>query len=407
MKSQLLQSIEALFTNESMLQMSEQTGEALPDLKKAMEHVTSAILRGFASKTSEGDSARTQLMDLARKANDNSWWKHVLHWFDDSNKAALGTDILKHLFGHQNMERLAQNIGHQNNITTASATKLLQWAAPLCLGMLGKHAAENNLDAGSFTASINSLNAEINAAPASLNVERALGKKNKDDGNRLLWFVLGTLLLVGIIFFCTKGCKYEAATNTTVPVVDSIASAPTQQPQMPAFKLDADSTLQYVFGDIIGKKLPNGTVMHIPNNSAEALLLSNIQDVLRNGLDTTPEGIKNGWINLYNVQFTKMLTYRKGAEEEIGNIAAILKAYPMIAIKIGGYSDATGTVAVNKKLSQERAQKVAADLGKAGVESQVSGTEGYGPEFPIGDNRTAEGRAQNKRVSCRITSIIR
>ncbi len=60
----------------------------------------------------------------------------------------------------------------------------------------------------------------------------------------------------------------------------------------------------------------------------------------------------------------------------------ILKAYPKAKIKIGGYTDKTGDAAVNKKLSNERAQTVAAALKADGsVAAQVKGAEGYGSEF--------------------------
>jgi outer membrane protein OmpA-like peptidoglycan-associated protein len=72
---------------------------------------------------------------------------------------------------------------------------------------------------------------------------------------------------------------------------------------------------------------------------------------------------------------------------------------------MGGYTDATGSDEINRKISQKRAEKVAEDLNKLGVGSQVSESEGYGPEFPIADNNTPEGRAQNRRVSCRIVAI--
>ncbi|MEX1202573.1 MAG: OmpA family protein [Ferruginibacter sp.] len=48
------------------------------------------------------------------------------------------------------------------------------------------------------------------------------------------------------------------------------------------------------------------------------------------------------------------------------NMYAILKAYPALSIKIGGYTDVASAAAANKKISQERADAVASALKAAG-----------------------------------------
>lgn len=412
MKSQILQTIEALFTDDSVQQMAWQTGETPSGIRKGLDFVVPAVLRGFAAKTAEGDSAAAELLRMAKDAHDDNWWVHVRQWFGDVNKEATGSDILKHIFGHSNVERLAQNIGHQSAIKTTSATSLLQWAAPLCLGIVGKHAAEQHLDAGALANALAKMNVDLtHAVTAKEQIAgqfRADNTAHKGSGNRLLWFVLLGLLLAAVAILCVRSCKPESAPVAAPSAkTDTVTPASVQQSREPIAKLDADSTIEYTFGDTVTEKLPDGTVLRIADNGAEALLLQHIHSALEKGLDTTEEGIKSSWINLYNVQFSKMLTYRNGAAIQIKNIAVILKAFRMVKIKIGGYSDATGAIEVNKKLSLERAQKVAADLGHAGVQNQISSVEGYGPEFPVGDNETAAGRAQNRRVSCRITSVTR
>lgn len=46
------------------------------------------------------------------------------------------------------------------------------------------------------------------------------------------------------------------------------------------------------------------------------------------------------------------------SQEQLDNITAVLKAYPTVNVKIGGYTDNTGDPAANQKLSQARAESV-------------------------------------------------
>jgi len=153
----------------------------------------------------------------------------------------------------------------------------------------------------------------------------------------------------------------------------------------------------YDLGTIMTKKLPNGTEIKYPTNGSEAALINFIE---KGNIDTVDKS--KGWINLYDVQFVKGTEYRKGAAEQIANIVNVLKAYPNVQIKLGGYTDNTGAIEANNKISQQRADKVKAEMDKSGVSKQITKAEGYGPQHPVADNNTAEGRAQNRRVSIRV-----
>jgi OmpA-OmpF porin, OOP family len=87
----------------------------------------------------------------------------------------------------------------------------------------------------------------------------------------------------------------------------------------------------------------------------------------------------------------------------LGNIAAILKAYPNAHVKIGGYTDNTGEAAANVALSSARAKNVMDALVGAGIDSSRLESKGYGDQYPVGDNATEEGRAQNRRIALLVT----
>lgn len=91
------------------------------------------------------------------------------------------------------------------------------------------------------------------------------------------------------------------------------------------------------------------------------------------------------------------------AKENLQQMADIMKKYPENVLTIKGFTDNTGSSAVNEKLSFERAQAVKKQLEAAGLTSIPMSTQGLGPALPLADNKTATGRAQNRRVEIEIT----
>ena len=68
------------------------------------------------------------------------------------------------------------------------------------------------------------------------------------------------------------------------------------------------------------------------------------------------------------------------------------------------FRDVTGSDAVNEKLSNKRAESVAAYLKSCGIDASRMTTEGKSYLMPVADNATAEGRAQNRRVEIYISA---
>jgi len=91
------------------------------------------------------------------------------------------------------------------------------------------------------------------------------------------------------------------------------------------------------------------------------------------------------------------------SQEQLKNIAEIMKAFPSIEIKLGGYTDNVGKPESNQKLSADRANSVMNELVKLGVASSRVKAEGYGEQFPVASNDTEAGRQQNRRIDIRVT----
>ena len=81
----------------------------------------------------------------------------------------------------------------------------------------------------------------------------------------------------------------------------------------------------------------------------------------------------------------------------------LLVEHPSMRIELRGHTDNTGTIAFNQRLSEERAAAVAAYLTARGISPRRLRTAGYGATQPVADNRSTEGRAENRRVEFVVT----
>jgi outer membrane protein OmpA-like peptidoglycan-associated protein len=87
-----------------------------------------------------------------------------------------------------------------------------------------------------------------------------------------------------------------------------------------------------------------------------------------------------------------------GAQTELNQVADTLKAQAEHHFTVEGHTDTTGTNAINDALSTQRANAVRDYLVVHGVSPDAISAQGMGSNHPIGDNKTTEGRAMNRRV---------
>jgi OOP family OmpA-OmpF porin len=101
---------------------------------------------------------------------------------------------------------------------------------------------------------------------------------------------------------------------------------------------------------------------------------------------------------------TRKATIKKVSFALLTEVAQVLKDNPTFKVDIEGHTDSQGNDKFNLKLSQNRANSVQKFLIGKGVPAARMNPKGYGENVPIADNRTADGRAQNRRVEFVITS---
>jgi len=91
------------------------------------------------------------------------------------------------------------------------------------------------------------------------------------------------------------------------------------------------------------------------------------------------------------------------AQEKLNQVAKALTDQGFKAIVVQGYTDSVGSAADNDRLSLRRAQSVRDYLVTRGVPSEKATAEGKGSSNPVADNKTADGRAENRRVEIVVT----
>jgi len=110
-------------------------------------------------------------------------------------------------------------------------------------------------------------------------------------------------------------------------------------------------------------------------------------------------------IVLRNLFFeTNKYVIQPESEVELNRVVQFLKDNPTVKIQLEGHTDNIGTAADNQKLSEQRARSAVNYLLEQGIMPQRLVAKGFGATKPVADNKTEEGRAQNRRTELKIIS---
>ncbi|MFL1501605.1 OmpA family protein [Pseudomonas sp. O64] len=91
------------------------------------------------------------------------------------------------------------------------------------------------------------------------------------------------------------------------------------------------------------------------------------------------------------------------SQNTIGQLAQYLADNPERKVRIEGFTDNVGGDVLNQRLSEQRADAVENALIKMGVDARRLTTQGYGKQFPVADNASAQSRQLNRRVEVIIS----
>ncbi len=401
MSFNLLDSVKGLFNNELLSRAGSLLGENEGNLQKAVSGIIPAVLAGILNKAGSGDAGG--LLSMAKNALGSGAVGNLGTLLGTGSMLSQGSDLLKGLFGDKT-GNVAGAISGYAGIKESSANSLLSAAAPAALGVLGKHAAETNMGTGELLSFLNTQKDSIlNSVPSGLNLAGALGlgslsgigsklsgalsgitgsarditntavDKAAGGAKWVLPLILAIAAIVLIWYFarsCNSGEVKQEAAITDTPAVTT--------PAMPV------ETLKVT--------LPDGVVLDASKGGVEDKLVSFLND-------PSTQGGKDIWFDFDNLNFeTGSAELTPESNSQVSNIVAILKAYPALEVKIGGYTDKTGDSLSNLALSQSRADAVVTAIKAAGASaSQVTGGEGYGSQFAKTAADAPDGERQKDR----------
>jgi outer membrane protein OmpA-like peptidoglycan-associated protein len=351
---------------------------------RAFETTIGAMVSGLATKLGQSGSAR-QLLDLINSpANDSHILENASSLVGVQPADGVGSKLISMLFGN-NLSAITDTIGSVTGLRRGTAASLMSLGAPLLLGSLVQRLRQGGMDSSRLTKFVSDEAAGIQASlPRGVPALLASGLETvppvasavmpevaPEKDRRSIWpFLLPALLvLLGLIWwFNSQKTVVEPVRNATNTAIDFVT-----------------------------RTLPGSINLRIPVGRMEDHLLAFIQDPSKPADETT-------WFDFDRLLFdTNSAVLQPSSREQLNNIATILKAYPDVHVKIGGYTDNTGDAAANQTLSQQRADTVKRQLIDMGISGDRLEAQGYGEQYPVADNSTEEGRQKNRRISLRVT----
>lgn len=104
-----------------------------------------------------------------------------------------------------------------------------------------------------------------------------------------------------------------------------------------------------------------------------------------------------------NLEFeTNRAVIRPSSYPSLNELAHLLQERPTARLRLWGHTDNVGSPEFNLRLSLQRAESVKSYLERQGVPAERMFTEGFGRTIPVASNRTAAGRARNRRVEMKV-----
>ena len=435
--SNLLHTLKGLATTELISAASKSLGESEEGVTKALGGILPSILNGLLHSNSSSHSMNGDL--LSHAGNNTNITEDLIGSLTPGNSNAqsigMGTHFLNGLFGDK-VTDISNLISNFSGIKSSSSNALLGIGGSLIASFLGNKMASEGLNFGGIlnwigghkneiesalpTGFSNLMHDDVAASAYAENTVASIVSNNNDQvAGGMRWLM--PLLLLGLlgvgIFVWLKGCNNELkqektalneAGNSISSAADSAANAISNTTDSAATslatptstgKLDAAGNWIATKGAAIKIKLANGTELDATKGSLEDRLYQFITD-------PAAQPGKDIWFNFEDLLFDSGKSKLKDtAVTQLQNTVAILKAYPAVIVKLGGYTDNTGDSLTNVKLSESRAKAVYNQMISKGLTASsfdAKAYEGYGPLFPVAENTTLEGRGQNRRISISV-----
>lgn len=403
------------FGGDTLGRVATSLGESPVKTETALGVVLPALMGGLAGKGSTSAGADDLLDLIKRNKFDNPKYGDISGAISapDSltNLATSGRSMLDSVFGARTSS-VTDWITSFTGINRSSSTSLLSLALPLVIGQITKFLGSGGLTAASLQNLLADQKAFLKDAPAGLtaalglgdisrpavvgsheservgtHTARAVGTYETESRAGSSWWkwAIPLLLLALIPFYFAFRDREPRTVSQALPRGDVPTGTVGVAPVVPEL------------GEFVERRLPRNITIKVPSRGVESKLIAFIEDP-----NTRVD--KETWFTFDRLEFeTDSALLRPSSREQLQNVVAILRAYPQVHVKIGGYTDNAGDDAYNMKLSSERATATMNDIASQQIDRSRIEAEGYGENHPVADNGTAEGRQRNRRVDILVT----
>ena len=392
-------------------------GEDHASTATAMSGILPAVMGSVMSKASNTNGASRLMSMIKDGGHDGSMLDNLGSLLGGGSGTdsmlSAGSGILSSLMGDK-VGGIVSLISSFAGVKSGSASSLMSMAAPMVMGLIGKQVSSSGMNANGLMGLMSSQKDHITAAmPAGLGdklggllgmgsmlggasnmVSGLTGDASKTVSNVtnyaseavedatgglpkwLLPLLIGAAAIAGLLYFM-KGCGNKAAEAVTSTLDSAASTATAGMDSMASTAGSVVTSATDAVKKLFKLKLPDGTEIEVPEGSLEDQIVKFIQDD-KQVID------KKVWFNFDRLLFdTGKSTLKAESKEQIEKTVAILKAFPKVNIKIGGYTDNVGNAASNMKLSAERAAVVMDALVAGGIDKSRLESEGYGDKNAV------------------------
>ncbi len=389
----LLDSIRAYLTPELISGASSAVREPESATRTALNTSVPSVLAGLThlSSSSEGVS---KLGNLVRDGAFAPVADNASTLFGGgtptTNMMSAGQQLLGNIFG-ENSSSVADMLARSSGIRSSSASSLMGMTAPLVLGVIGKYATSQGLNASGIAGLLRGQKDSIfGALPSGMSQLIGLG------GPRVVPPLSNN-------YRDSSTAAVRDVPRQTYSAAPTVPSATSSKKWLWIGLIALAALLLWMFargrgpnGSLTRLALPNGTSISVPEGS----LNYNLASYLSSQSQDVPRTFVFDHLNFQ----TASTELTPDSVQSVSDLTAILKAYPNAHVTLTGHTDNTGDVDANQRLSIDRANGVKAMLVSGGVPSDRISTAGYGQSRPIAANDTDEGRTRNRRIELTVNS---
>ncbi len=389
----LLDSIRAYLTPELISGASSAVREPESATRTALNTSVPSVLAGLTQLSSSPEGV-SKLGNLVRDGAFAPVADNASTLFGGgtptTNMMSAGQQLLGNIFG-ENSSSVTDMLARNSGIRSSSASSLMGMTAPLVLGVIGKYASSQGLNASGIAGLLRGQKESIfGALPAGMSQLIGLG------GPRVVPPLANN-------YRDTSTAAVRDVPKQTYSAAPTVPSAAGSKKWLWIALIAFAALLLWMFargrgpnGSLTRLSLPNGTSISVPEGS----LNYNLASYLGSQAQDVPRTFVFDHLNFQ----TASTELTPDSVQSVGDLTAILKAYPNAHVTLTGHTDNTGDVDANQRLSVDRANAVKAMLVSGGVPSDRISTAGYGQSRPIAANDTDEGRTRNRRIELTVNS---